>query len=103
HHREQKNEMKSLGFNADWRVSDRFSVALDVHDSTAESMPNDSLTVGGETTFSVAGKVPSVCLESYGPNPGGGQPACRNASSFWTQEFSFNESQIGRASCRERR
>lgn len=91
-HREQKNEMKSLGFNADWRVTDRFSVALDVHDSTAESMPNDSLTGGGETTFSVAGKVPSVCLESYGPNPGGGQPACRNASSFWTQEFSFNES-----------
>jgi TonB-dependent receptor len=89
-HREQKNELNSIGFNADWQVTDTFSLALDVHDSKAESLPNDPITGGGETTFSVAGKVPTQCLESYGPNPGGGQPACRNASNFWTQEFQFN-------------
>src|SRR5690606_24375662 len=65
-HREQQNELKSAGFNAEWQVTDTFSLALDFHDSTAESMPNDPLTGGGETTFSVAGVVPSTCLEEYG-------------------------------------
>ncbi len=89
-HREQQNELKSIGFNADWQVTDTFSLALDVHDSTADSMPNDPITGGGETTFSLAGNVRSVCLESYGPNPEGGVPACRNQTNFWTQEFFFN-------------
>ena len=89
-HREQQNELKSAGFNAEWQVTDTFSLALDFHDSTAESMPNDPLTGGGETTFSVAGVVPSTCLEEYGPDPDGGKTACRNQSNFWTQEFSFN-------------
>ncbi len=89
-HREQQNELKSIGFNADWQVTDTFNLALDLHDSTAESTPNDPLTGGGETTFSFAGRVPSQCLENYGPNPAGGAPACRNASAFWTQEFQFN-------------
>ncbi len=90
-HREQQNELKSVGFNAEWKVTDSFSLALDVHDSTAESMPNDPLTGGGETTFSVAGVVPSTCLEEYGPDPDGGTTACRNPSNFWTQEFWFND------------
>jgi TonB-dependent receptor len=90
-HREQKSELESIGFNADWQISDRFNVALDVHDSSADSMPNDPLTGGGETTFSLAGNVRSTCLEAYGPNPEGGDPACRNQSNFWTQEFFFND------------
>ncbi len=89
-HREQKNELNAIGFNADWSVTDTFSLAFDIHDSKAESLPNDPITGGGETTFSLAGKVPTQCLESYGPNPGGGDAACRNASNFWTQEFRFN-------------
>ena len=56
-------------------------------------MPDDGITGGGETAFSVAGKVPSTCLEFYAPNPA--DPAatipCRNASNFWTQTFSFND------------
>ncbi|HKE94700.1 MAG TPA: TonB-dependent receptor [Povalibacter sp.] len=89
-HREQKNELDSIGLNVEWQMSDRFKLALDVHDSKAKSLPNDSLTGGGETTFSLAGRVPDTCLELYGPNPNGGPAACRNASNFWTQEFAFN-------------
>ena len=55
-------------------------------------MPDDGITGGGETAFSVAGKVPSTCLEFYGPNPADPTATipCRNASNFWTQTFSFN-------------
>jgi TonB-dependent receptor len=60
-HREQKNELKSIGFNAEWHVTDNFSLSLDVHDSKAESVPNDPFTGGGETAFSFAARVPSTC------------------------------------------
>lgn len=90
-HREQKNELSAIGFNADWKVTDTFSLAFDIHDSSAESLPNDPITGGGETTFSFAGKVPNQCLELYGPNPTGAAAACRNESNFWTQEFQFND------------
>ncbi len=78
-HNEQRNELNSLGFNADWAVSDRLTVALDYHNSKAESLPNDGLTGGSQTAFSLAGKVPSTgnCAEGV----------CTN---FWTQEFQFN-------------
>jgi TonB-dependent receptor len=91
-HREQENELKSVGFNADWKVSDDFTLSFDFHDSKATSMPNDGVTGGGETAFSVAGKVPSTCLESYAPNPADPTAAipCRNASNYWTQTFTFN-------------
>ncbi|MET0496702.1 MAG: TonB-dependent receptor [Steroidobacteraceae bacterium] len=74
-HREQKNDLKSVGFNAAWQVNDMLGLALDLHDSKAKSSPNDSITGGSETAFSVAGKVPSV-----------------NGSNFWTQQFQFNNS-----------
>ena len=56
------------------------------------SLPDDGITGGGETAFSVAGKVPSTCLEFYAPNPADPTATipCRNASNFWTQTFSFN-------------
>ncbi|MDY6949420.1 MAG: TonB-dependent receptor, partial [Pseudomonadota bacterium] len=60
-HREQTNELKSIGFNADWQVSDNFSLGLDVHDSKMESLPSDPVTGGGETLFSFAARVPSQC------------------------------------------
>jgi TonB-dependent receptor len=35
-----KNENKSLGFNLEWEATDRLSLELDYHDSTAENSPN---------------------------------------------------------------
>jgi TonB-dependent receptor len=35
-----KNELKSLGFNLEWNVTDNLTLALDYHDSTAENRPN---------------------------------------------------------------
>jgi TonB-dependent receptor len=93
-HREQKNDLRSLGFNADWDVSDRLKLGFDFHNSKARSLPNDPVTGGGETAFSLAGRVPSTCLESYPANPADPDPEasipCRNASNFWAQTFQFN-------------
>jgi TonB-dependent receptor len=91
-HREQENQLKSLGLNANWEVSEDFTMSFDFHDSKATSMPDDGITGGGETAFSVAGKVPSTCLEFYAPNPADptATAPCRNASNFWTQTFNFN-------------
>jgi TonB-dependent receptor len=91
-HREQKNELKSLGFNVSWDVSEKFNLGVDFHDSQATSMPDDPITGGGQTAFSVAGKVPSTCLQFYAANPADPTAAipCRNASNFWTQTFNFN-------------
>ncbi len=79
-HREQKNDLKSIGFNAGWAVTDRFSVNFDIHDSKARSLPDDPVTGGGETLASFAARVPSVCTPR-------GQPttariaSCRRSSS----------------------
>jgi TonB-dependent receptor len=91
-HREQKNDLKSLGVNAAWEVSEKFGISFDFHDSTARSLPDDPVTGGGQTAFSLAGKVPSACLEPYPANPADADAAipCRNASNFWTQTFQFN-------------
>jgi TonB-dependent receptor len=76
---EQKNTLDSVGFNADWRATDAFSLALDFHDSKGESLPNDPITGGGSTQFSFAG---TNC-----PVPAGSTtPSC---SGFWTQAFEF--------------
>jgi TonB-dependent receptor len=93
-HREQKNDLRSIGLNLAWDASDRLQLGIDFHNSRARSLPNDGLTGGSETAFSVAGVVPSTCLESYGPNPDDpeAQIPCRNATNFWTQQFSFNNS-----------
>ena len=80
-HREQTNELNSIGFNADWQVTDRFSIALDIHDSKAESLPSDPITGGGETLFSMAGRVPSTC-EPVGSN---------NCTNRFVQTFQFND------------
>ena len=92
-HREQENQLKSPGLNVNWDVTDNFNLGFDFHDSKATSLPNDPITGGSQTAFSLAGKVPSTCLESYAPNPANptAAPPCRNASNFWTQEFRFND------------
>jgi TonB-dependent receptor len=91
-HREQKNDLKSIGFNVAWQASDKLNLNFDFHDSEARSLPDDPVTGGGQTAFSLAGKVPSTCLEAYPANPDDPAAAipCRNASNFWTQTFTFN-------------
>jgi TonB-dependent receptor len=79
-HREQTNELKSIGFNAEWQVTDNFSMGLDVHDSKMESLPSDPVTGGGETQFSFAARVPSQC------DPGN-EDLCTNR---FQQTFFFN-------------
>ncbi len=82
-HREQLNDINSIGFNANWDVAENFNLGFDYHDSRAGSHPNDGVTGGSQTAFSLAGKVNSdgtSCAR-------GTTPGCTN---FWTQEFTFN-------------
>ncbi len=72
----QKYKLDSLGFNAAWQVTDRFRLNFDAHDTTSESLPNDPVTGGGATYFSMAGT--NNC--SDGPYCGGA----------WSQEMWFN-------------
>src|SRR6185295_13007522 len=81
-HREQQNDLRSVGLNADWAVSDNFRMGFDYVDSRARSLPDDPITGGGQTAVSIAGKVLSQCLESVGTT-------CVNSSNFWTQTFQF--------------
>jgi|SwirhirootsSR3_FD_contig_101_1579939_length_3469_multi_5_in_0_out_0_1 TonB-dependent receptor len=83
-HREQLNDLNSFGFNANWDVAENFNLGFDYHDSRAGSHPNDGVTGGSQTAFSLAGKVPSngaSCAR-------GATPVCTN---FWTQTFMFND------------
>lgn len=92
-HREQKNDMRSVGLNFDWDVSEQFKLGVDFHNSRARSLPNDGTTGGGETAFSLAGKVPSVCNESVlNTNTAANlfDTLCVNSTNFWTQTFQFN-------------
>ena len=71
---EQRNELNSLGFNVKWQVTDRFSLALDAHNSKSESAPNEPVTGASAVFFSFAG---TNCVMN-------------NCVGSWTQEFSFN-------------
>lgn len=75
-HNEQKYKLDSLGFNAKWDVSDRFRLNFDAHNTKSSSKPNDPLTGGGATYFSLAGT--NNC--TVGPYCGGN----------WAQELRFN-------------
>ncbi|HEX2584260.1 MAG TPA: TonB-dependent receptor, partial [Steroidobacteraceae bacterium] len=87
---EQKNTLGSFGFNADWKVTDAFKLAIDLSDSKAKSLPNDPVTNGSATMFSLAGKVPTVCLQGH-PDPSDAtKTICDNTSNFWRQTFYFN-------------
>jgi TonB-dependent receptor len=54
--RDQTNTLKSVGFNADWNITDAFKLGFDYHDSSMESLPTGS-TGGTELTVSMAGPV----------------------------------------------
>jgi TonB-dependent receptor len=53
---QQENTLKSVGFNAEWAVNDSFTLSLDVHDSTMESLPN-GFGGGSGLSFGMAGAV----------------------------------------------
>ena len=53
---DQTNTLKSAGLNVSWKVSDLFTLALDVHDSTMESLPT-GFGGGGGLSFGMAGAV----------------------------------------------
>lgn len=72
----QKYKLGSLGFNADWQATDNFRLTFDGHDSKTQSLPNDPLTGGSATYFSLAGT--NNCAS--GPSCGG----------QWGQELYFN-------------
>jgi TonB-dependent receptor len=72
----QKYKLGSLGFNAQWDVSDNFRLNFDAHNSKTESRPNDPLTGGGSIFMSIAGT--NNC--TAGPHCGGS----------WVQEMFFN-------------
>ncbi|HEV7605781.1 MAG TPA: TonB-dependent receptor [Steroidobacteraceae bacterium] len=85
-HREHKNDLNSVGFNASWDVAENFNLGFDFHDSRAGSHPDDGITGGSQTSFSLAGKVPSAGIGAT-PGCGRAQSGCTN---FWTQTFQFN-------------
>jgi TonB-dependent receptor len=91
-HREQKNDLRDVGLNAAWKVSDQFTLNADFHSARARSLPDDPITGGSETAFSLAGKVPSACLQTVlntnTPDPT--DTICVNSTNFWTQQFTFN-------------
>jgi len=64
-HNEQKYKLGSLGFNAVWNVTDRFSLALDAHKTKVSSRPNDPLTGGSSTAFSLAGVAPNRAANNF--------------------------------------
>jgi TonB-dependent receptor len=73
---EQKFKLDSIGFNAKWQATDRFSLNFDAHNSKSQSLPNDPITGASITAFSVAGT--NSC--TVGPYCGGN----------WAQEYWFN-------------
>jgi TonB-dependent receptor len=86
-HREQLNDLNSIGFNASWDIADNFNMGFDYHDSRAGSHPDDGITGGSQTAFSLAGKVPSTGIAGAPANCARGGAGCTN---FWTQTFQFN-------------
>jgi len=69
---EQKYSLGSLGFNARWDVNDRFNLTFDAHNTKVDSRPNDPITGGSSTAFSLAGVAPD------------------RVNNNWTQEYWFN-------------
>jgi TonB-dependent receptor len=59
--RATEDTLESIGFNADWDISDRFNLRLDAHTSSAESLPNGP---GGLTSFDFGTGAASVAAHS---------------------------------------
>ncbi|MDQ6646179.1 MAG: TonB-dependent receptor [Pseudomonadota bacterium] len=75
-HYAQEYKLDDVGLNAEWKVTDDFSLTFDAHDAKSQSVPNDPSTGGGATLVGLAGT--SNCAS--GPQCGG----------EWGQEMRFN-------------
>ncbi|AQT60997.1 TonB-dependent receptor [Cellvibrio sp. PSBB023] len=63
-YREQTNTLESTGLNVEWQVNDRFSLALDAHDSSMESLPTGP-GKSGEIAFSMGAPVLASQVVNY--------------------------------------
>ena len=92
-HREQENELKSVGFNADWEISERLHAVLRFPRLEGDAACRTTASPAAAKPRSASpARCPAPASQFYAPNPadpGRGIP-CRNASNYWTQTFSFN-------------
>ena len=100
----QKNELDSVGFNANWEVTDNFGLSLDYHNSQSKSLPNDPVTGGSATFFSFAGVplcqgtganlgfIDTEDTDNDGdPGPGNGiRDVAADCAGFISQEYDFS-------------
>ncbi len=70
-YRNQKDELDSIGFNAEWAINDNGTLRFDAHTDTAESNPNNPL--GHSATF-VAIAAPVIQQHSVNWDNGDGFP-----------------------------
>jgi TonB-dependent receptor len=94
-----KNENNSLGFNVEWEVNDALSLALDYHNSTAESSPDSEFGsagvlgvanfIRGTTTIDFSSDFPILNVAL--PGPVSPSDAKVTGSVF---QSSFNKSEI---------
>ena len=59
------NENESIGFNLEWYLTDRFSLELDYHDSTAETGPNGPNGTSALVTMASFNKVGQTYLSGW--------------------------------------
>lgn len=96
--REQEDTLNSVGFNLDWEVNDAFSLALDVHDSSMESLPvgpgnsgsidiSLGAPVGAGQSWNFRGDVPGADFDfdDSGKANGGNTPGQFDAGDFGSQ------------------
>ncbi len=65
-YREQTNTLESAGINLEWQVNESFTLALDAHDSSMESLPTGP-GKGGEIAFSMGAPVLSSQVVNFAP------------------------------------
>jgi TonB-dependent receptor len=75
--RATKDKLESIGFNANWQVSDRFGLQLDAHTSTSESLPNGP---GGLTSYDFGTGAATIAAHSLDLTSG-----------FPVQSYTYND------------
>jgi len=104
-----RNELKSLGFNAQWQVSDNLDMQLDYHDSRAESRPDNPFGstrrlgaamafVRGDTTIDFTNELPIFTIQLAPGITEVGPHQMRATNSNFANNFSHSEVQQWQAS-----
>ena len=104
--RQQENTLKSVGFNLEWQATDTLSFALDVHDSSMESLPTGPGR-GGEIATSIGAPIQtshwidfSGDLPLYNMNFDDGIQATETLEDPRTPEFNRKNYQVNDADIR---